>query len=339
MLVPAPVWLRIGLLATFGLAPVAAQQGVVPAQVGEKVPDFEFPPFQNGDGRQQLADFAGQPVLIVFWSHVRDIGPRSHGLKEALATDRKLRGQGLVSLFVEASKAAPDDVQALLWGECSGFDGRVTVADLQMPLPEIQDPSVMLIGVDGRLLLVQKLERWYGDFSEDLLRELAKVANGWGDNAEIAKVRAALYGKGSFATARTLVPAVPDDKARERVLAEIEAVFARRVTAVEWLTRAGRLVDAKAAVEALQQGTTGAADLQERVAPLVAALATDAAKKALAVDQKLDKLLGKVRDGRFRGDLLHDLEPIAKAAKGTAVATRIAKLCADLQWLVQAGRR
>lgn len=37
------------------------------ANVGEKVPDFAFPQFLNGDGRQSLSEFFGQPVLIDIW--------------------------------------------------------------------------------------------------------------------------------------------------------------------------------------------------------------------------------------------------------------------------------
>jgi hypothetical protein len=53
---------------SFGLAllvaPLAAQQV---ARVGEVVPQFSFPKFLNGDGRQSLGEFFGQPVVIEFW--------------------------------------------------------------------------------------------------------------------------------------------------------------------------------------------------------------------------------------------------------------------------------
>ncbi len=56
---------RSTVLTTLMLAlPLAAQQS---ANVGEKVPDFSFPQFLNGDGRQSLKDFFGQPVMIDIW--------------------------------------------------------------------------------------------------------------------------------------------------------------------------------------------------------------------------------------------------------------------------------
>lgn len=35
--------------------------------VGDKVADCTFPTFLNGDGRQSLKEFFGQPVLIERW--------------------------------------------------------------------------------------------------------------------------------------------------------------------------------------------------------------------------------------------------------------------------------
>jgi len=56
--------MRTSLLLTtlLGLAaPVVAQS------VGEKIADATFPAFLNGDGRQKLSDFYGQPIVIDLW--------------------------------------------------------------------------------------------------------------------------------------------------------------------------------------------------------------------------------------------------------------------------------
>lgn len=45
-------------------APLAAQKV---ASVGEALPEFAFPKFLNGDGRQSISEFYGQPVMIDFW--------------------------------------------------------------------------------------------------------------------------------------------------------------------------------------------------------------------------------------------------------------------------------
>jgi len=37
------------------------------AAVGQQVPDFSFPQFLNGDGRQKLSEFYGQPIIIDKW--------------------------------------------------------------------------------------------------------------------------------------------------------------------------------------------------------------------------------------------------------------------------------
>jgi hypothetical protein len=55
---------QIVLSALLAAVPLGAQQR---ASVGESVPDVEFPQFLNGDGRQKLSDFFGQPVVIDRW--------------------------------------------------------------------------------------------------------------------------------------------------------------------------------------------------------------------------------------------------------------------------------
>jgi hypothetical protein len=52
------------LVAGLLVLPLAAQQS---ASVGQKVPDVSFPNFLNGDGRQTLAEFFGQPIVIDEW--------------------------------------------------------------------------------------------------------------------------------------------------------------------------------------------------------------------------------------------------------------------------------
>lgn len=54
------------LLATlFALSPLlAAPQD---PKVGAKVADVTFPQLLNGDGRQKLSEFYGQPIVIDIW--------------------------------------------------------------------------------------------------------------------------------------------------------------------------------------------------------------------------------------------------------------------------------
>lgn len=55
--------IRAFAVAPFLLAVIAAQ---APA-VGSKVGEATFPTFLNGDGRQSLSEFYGQPVVIDQW--------------------------------------------------------------------------------------------------------------------------------------------------------------------------------------------------------------------------------------------------------------------------------
>jgi hypothetical protein len=55
---------RTLIALAFLVLPLAAQER---AKVGDKMPDFSFSQFLNGDGRQSLSEFYGQPVVIDRW--------------------------------------------------------------------------------------------------------------------------------------------------------------------------------------------------------------------------------------------------------------------------------
>lgn len=47
--------------------PARPRRAGVAQSVGEKIADATFPDFVNGDGRQKLSDFYGQPIVIDLW--------------------------------------------------------------------------------------------------------------------------------------------------------------------------------------------------------------------------------------------------------------------------------
>lgn len=55
------------MLARSFLLPLALTLPLAAQTIGSKVPDHTFPTFLNGDGRQTLAEFFGQPVVIDRW--------------------------------------------------------------------------------------------------------------------------------------------------------------------------------------------------------------------------------------------------------------------------------
>ena len=56
----------LGLAAAVTLAAGTNQQGKA-AKVGDKVPSFALGKMINGDGRTNLDEFRGQPVMVDFW--------------------------------------------------------------------------------------------------------------------------------------------------------------------------------------------------------------------------------------------------------------------------------
>lgn len=59
--------MKLRSLSAFLLLALPALAQSSPAKVGDKVPEFSFARFLNGDGRQKLSDFYGQPIAIDFW--------------------------------------------------------------------------------------------------------------------------------------------------------------------------------------------------------------------------------------------------------------------------------
>ncbi len=58
----------IVVLLALTAAPQVVAQDATPAVVEPIVTgDFTFPQFLNGDGRQSMKDFFGQPVMIDIW--------------------------------------------------------------------------------------------------------------------------------------------------------------------------------------------------------------------------------------------------------------------------------
>ena len=56
-----------GQASTGQATPGQAEAPKAAERVGDRVPEFAFPEFLNGDGRQTLSAFRGSPLLIDFW--------------------------------------------------------------------------------------------------------------------------------------------------------------------------------------------------------------------------------------------------------------------------------
>jgi hypothetical protein len=57
----------VGLVAAITIAASSGLRQGQSAKVGDKVPSFSFEKMVNSDGRTNLDEFRGQPILVDFW--------------------------------------------------------------------------------------------------------------------------------------------------------------------------------------------------------------------------------------------------------------------------------
>ncbi|MCA8953381.1 MAG: hypothetical protein KDE27_27965 [Planctomycetes bacterium] len=317
------------LVAAVALAatslPLVAQQR---AAVGEAVPDTTFPEFLNGDGRQKLSEFYGQPVVIDQWgTHC----PPCVGtaVPNAIRHDHAHGEDGLVTILVESQGSNPAQLEHFLWerfpdNECFSCIGTF------VPIPESAGiPFCGVIGVDGKLVWAGNPAAFPKDVEDAVEAELDKVRKGWGDSSDARKVRAALYGKGDFERAAATVAAMADGAEKTALQGEIEKRYAVKKNAIDVLRKAGRWVDAQDAAAALAKGVGKHETWATEAAELLAAFETDAAKAEIALDKKLDKILKTMRKGKL-DRAPKDLEKLVERAGQSTVAPRASRMIAAL---------
>lgn len=294
--------------------PLAAQER---ASVGQKVPDVTFPDFLNGDGRQKLSDFRGQPVVIDKWG-TRCPPCIGTAVPNAIRHDHEHASDGLVTILVESQGADAAQHEAFLWktfpdNQCFACTG------IDVPIPESRGiPYCAVIGVDGTLLWVGNPAATPKPVEEFVAAELAKVKKGWGDTAEARKVRAALYGKNDLAAAAAVLALMADGDAKTQLQQEIDARYAVLKGAIAAQQERGCWLRAQAQAKALQKAVGAHATWAAEVASLVATFDSDDAKAELAMDKKLEKVEKLLRE---RKD-----EPAVKALKGLLAAGNNSKV-------------
>ncbi|MBM4062452.1 MAG: TlpA family protein disulfide reductase [Planctomycetes bacterium] len=310
--------LRAALLLAL---PAPAQQR---AAVGETVPEFSFATFLDGDGRQKLSDFRGQPVAIVFFG-MHSPPCVNTALPAAIQRDHRLAGSGLATVLVHSQEASLDQLRAFLLRHFPDNDCFVAPGGT-VPTPAFTAlPHLALIGADGRLVWDGPANENQKQVDEVIAAELAKRKRGFGESAALCKVRSALYGHGDLGGAFVLAGQLPEGEPRTRLLAEVEDRYAVRKYAVAELQDSGRFGAAQAAAKALLRDVAGKAEWLAEVQPLVAAFETEQGKAELAASRKLERAEKLLRE-RKTDAALKALEAVDKGAHDTAAARRARNL-------------
>jgi hypothetical protein len=299
------------------------------AEVGQQVPDVTFPTFLNGDGRQKLSEFFGQPVVIDQWG-TRCPPCTGTAVPSAIRHDHEHKKDGLVTILVESQGSNAAQHEAFMWktfpdNDCFACTGT------SIPVPPSQGiPYCAVIGVDGKLLWVGNPAATPKPIEELVAAELLKVKKGWGETADHKKVRAALYGKGDLAGAAALVAAMPEGEARTKLQGEIDARYATAKAAISALQGQGNYMAAEARAKDLLKSVGTKAEWVAEVTPLVAAFETPEAKAELAMEKKLDKVVKQLRD-RKGDNAPKTLQALLKDGANTKVGERAQRILTALQ--------
>ncbi len=317
---------RAALASLLLVLPAVAQKA---AAVGEKVPDFSFPAFLNGDGRQSLKDFFGSPIMIDYWG--THCGPCiGFAVPTAIKHDHELSSRGLVTVLMERQGADTATLTAFMQQRFPDNDAFVCVSG-SVPTPEFQGlPHTAVIGVDGTLLFDGSPSDGMKPIEEAIEAELTKVKKGWGDTAETRKVRAALYGKGDLAGAAAMVAALPEGEERTMLQSEVENRYALAKKAVPTLQEQGRFLAAQTAAKSLLKAVGQKAEWVAEVTPLVAEFDKDTAKAELAAEKKLEKIDRALRDKKEDG-AVKALQALAKSAGSGKVGERVGSILKALE--------
>jgi len=302
------------------LLPVAAQQPTA----GAKAADCTFPQFVNGDGRQQLSDFYGQPVVIDQWgTHC----PPCIGIAvpNAIRHDHEFADQGLVTILVECQGADAKTLEAFLWKHWPDNQCFACV-NVGVPLPHSPGiPFSGVIGVDGTLLWAGSPVVESKKMDDLIAAELDKVKKGWGTTPAQKKVRAALFGKDNLASAAALVAALPEGEERAMLQAEVDARYATKKRAVTTLQEQGNWLGAHGAAKNLLKSVGTQASWVAEVQPLVAQFDADEHKAEMAAAKKLDKIVQTLRNKKGDG-APKALEALVKDAGSTKAGARAQQL-------------
>lgn len=308
------------------MLPLAAQER---ARIGEQVPDFSFPEFLNGDGRQRLSDFFGQPVVIDFWG-TRCPPCIGFAVPRAIKHDRELAPKGLITVLMERQGADRETLTAFLLRNWPENEALVCTGG-HVPTPDFTGlPHAALIGVDGTLLWDGTPTSGTRQLDELIEAELIKVRKGWGDSEAARRMRALLYGRNDLAGARAVAATLPA-AGQQPLLTEIDRRYAMAKRRVVVLRQQGRWLDSQRAANALQQGVAGYQEWSTEVAMLLAGFDGEAAKAGLAADKKVQRALAQLADRRS-AQAIETLRALAgRTADCPEVAARAQRLLRALE--------
>lgn len=255
-------------------------------------------------------------------------------MPSAIKHDHELASKGLVSILVESQGSTEPALEGFLWKSFPDNDCFSCIGTF-VPIPESRGiPHAAVIGVDGTLLWAGHPLSAQKQIQELIEGELQKVKKGWGDTAEVRKMRAALYGKGDLAGALAAIAALPEGEHRTALQTEIDGRYASLKKAIETQKERGEWLAAQAQAKALLKGVGTTAAWVAEVTPIVAEFDSEAGKAEIALEKKLEKIVKQLRDKK--GDNAPKaLKALLKDDGNSKVAARIQRTLTALETPLQ----
>jgi len=323
----------LGLLVLLFSAPLHASapqnERVQKAAIGEVVPNHTFREFTGGDGRQELGDFRGQPVLVVNWTDT-DFGRGASDRTQKLA--RELGPTGLISILLDTHNKSQDAIEASVMRLYPGNGSRLT-RNQKLPIEYLDNgppPDVALIGVDGRLLVAGSYTADFSKATKLAKAELKKLKTGWGDHPVARKLRAEVYGSKRLAKAMSMVEealrAEPDQAELLQVQAEVLRRHHNWASSVGYLMEHGEYARALESAQGLAAAVEGNVEWQEQAAKLLATFETPEAQRELELDRKLASLLKPLNKKKPSAKVVVKLRGFVDANSDTHVGLRAAHI-------------
>ena len=335
-----------------------AGTSTLPAQHNERaLPDHEFQPIDGSDGRTKLSELYGHPVIVAGFKQNLVTGMHAAWVAKNLLADHA--DDGLIVVLEDQKAWTTDRLRASIrafWMKFFASHPWITSnvggnADLpiERKASKRDDMSLVLIGVDGRLVLEgtaenpadkQKPTDYRPAFERAVRDELRRRKVGWGANATERKVRATAFGKQNLADAwRVLEGAIATnpDEAFDELAAELDRAFAVRKKVVRHHFKQGEFGEAKGALSRLSKCVRGIAKYEAELVPLKELARSPETKAALRLEKKLARLLKLVHERRyakFGPKGIAEVRAFAAASPNSPVAQRATRMDALLVHLV-----
>ena len=311
-----------------------------PAGVGEIVPDHEFAPLVNHDGRTRLSELVGQPVLLVGWRANFNDGVQ--GLAQAFELVKKHGLEDLVLILENRNVWRTDDqwvgelgflyvqLPSLRRAWVSNNPDQAGAPDIPIRRARGRTlQSIALVGVDGTLLVEGEAEEVAEDLAKRVAAEVKRRRKGWGEDKVAIQARALAFGKDQLSKALAALDKAAETQVPEHqtVRAELQRHFQARLKSLRFYVDEARYLDADEALRALQKSVKGQASWLEALAPIQVELDSDGVARERALDKKLRKILkGLQDDAKMEPKTLEKLREFVADNGGTRVGARAARL-------------